>query len=136
MGLRWAYALYILLGLAYFPVRVGWRFDPHPCEFISSAQLVLSSFTNYGHIVRFALFFAMSTAQVRKGLRPTTAGFAFASVMSLTLGVLVELAEGATGKGNCRLRDLIPDSAGMSLGAIGVTLWHAARRAIQPTTAG
>ena len=133
LGVRWAYALFILLGLAYFPLRVGFRFDPQPCEFISSAKYVLLSFTNYGHIGRFAVFFAMSTAQVKKGLRPTTSGFVFASVAGLTTGLLVELAEGATGRGNCRLRDLIPDSVGMSLGAVGVTLWHIARRAVQRT---
>jgi VanZ family protein len=120
--------MFILLGLAYFPVRVGFRFDPQPCELVSSAKYVLLSFTNYGHIIRFALFFAMSTAQVKKGLRPTTTGFTFAAIAGLILGVLVELAEGVTGRGNCRVRDLIPDSVGMLLGALVVTLWHTTRR--------
>ena len=127
-GVRWAYVLYILLGLSYFPVRVGFRFDPHPCEFIPTVSDAFLSLTNYGHIVRFALFFAMSTAQVKRGLRPTTPGFAFASVMGLTLGILVEVAEGVTGRGNCRLRDLIPDSVGMVIGALGVALWDATWR--------
>src|SRR5580765_8124344 len=130
LGIRWAYVSFLVLGLAYFPLRVGFQFDPHPCEFISSPKYLLLSLTNVGHIVRFALFFAMSTAQVKRGLRPTTAGFAFAVVMGLTLGVLVELAEGVTGRGNCRLRDLIPDSVGMALGAVGVALWATTRRAL------
>src|SRR5262249_25136545 len=67
-GVRWTYILFIVLGLAYFPLRVGFRFDPHPCEVVTSARYLAPSLTNYGHIVRFALFFAMSTAQVRKGL--------------------------------------------------------------------
>jgi len=121
--------VFILLGLAYFPLRVGFRFDPQPCELLSTAKYLLLSFTNYGHIARFALFFAMSLAQMHKGLRPTTAGFVFAGIAGLTMGVLVELAEGVTGRGNCRLRDLIPDSVGMLLGALGVTLWHRTRQA-------
>jgi hypothetical protein len=130
-GVRWAYVVFIVLGLAYFPLRVGFQFAPHPCEFVSTPKYLLVSLTNYGHIVRFALFFAMSTAQVKKGLKPTTAGFAFAAVMGLTLGVLVELAEGITGRGNCRLRDLIPDSAGMALGALAVAVWDRTRRGMR-----
>jgi hypothetical protein len=34
-----------------------------------------------------------------------------ATIATLTVGALVEIAEGVTGAGNCRLRDLIPDSA-------------------------
>jgi hypothetical protein len=104
-------------------VRVGFRFDPQPCEIVTSARYVLSSITNYGHIGRFAVFFAMSVAQAGHGLRPTARGFAFAAIAGVTMGVLVELAEGVTGRGNCRLRDLIPDSAGMALGALAVTAW-------------
>jgi hypothetical protein len=29
-GIRWAYAAYVLLGLLYFPARVGFRLNP-PC---------------------------------------------------------------------------------------------------------
>jgi hypothetical protein len=44
------------------------------------------------------------------------------------MGVLVELAEGATGRGHCRLRDLIPDFAGAMLGAAALITWRRIRR--------
>src|SRR2546425_5797869 len=30
LGARWAYVAFLVLGLLYFPMRVGFRFDPHP----------------------------------------------------------------------------------------------------------
>ena len=33
-------------------------------------------------------------------------------------GIYVEVAEGITGRGHCRLRDLVPDAAGALLGAL------------------
>jgi hypothetical protein len=40
------------------------------------------------------------------------------------MGALVEVAEGLSGRGHCRFRDLIPDSAGALLGATAVLLWR------------
>jgi hypothetical protein len=48
--------------------------------------------------------------------------------MTLAMGALVELAEGITGRGHCRLRDLIPDSAGALAGAAFVLLADRVRR--------
>jgi len=126
-GVRWAYVLFIVLGLAYFPARVGFRIDPHACQLAFSARLAAFSLTNYAHIVLFALFFVMSSRQFGKqaSLGSTLAR---AVLATLTMGALVELAQGVTGNGNCRLRDLIPDSAGIVLGASTMTLWHRARR--------
>lgn len=55
-------------------------------------------------------------------------GFAWAGVACIIMGLLVELAEGVSGKGHCRLRDLIPDSAGIVIGAVIVLLWTRLRR--------
>jgi hypothetical protein len=41
--------------------------------------------------------------------------------------LLVELAEGISGNGHCRLRDLIPDTVGIILGAGLVFLWNKIR---------
>jgi hypothetical protein len=38
------------------------------------------------------------------------------------MGMLVEIAQGVTGEGNCRARDLIPDTLGILIGAIIVFL--------------
>jgi hypothetical protein len=64
--------------------------------------------------VLFALFFIMTCAQFRGQSWPTFAWSAAATVM---MGALVEIAQGATGEGNCRARDLIPDAIGILVGS-------------------
>ncbi len=123
-GVRWAYIAYIVLGLLYFPVSVGFRLDPQPCETALSIPLALHSLTNYAHIVLLLWFFLMTSAQFRMS---HWKGFAWAGLISITMGVLVELAQGITGRGHCRLRDLIPDATGISLGAGLVYLWQRIR---------
>lgn len=128
-GVRWAYITYVLLGLLYFPASVGFRLNPQPCELVPSIPLAIYSLTNYAHIVLFVLFFLMTSAQFRMS---HWWGFAWAALASITMGILVELAEGISGQGHCRLRDLIPDTAGIVLGAGIVFLWIRIRRRAQP----
>ena len=124
-GVRWAYITYVVLGLLFFPARVGFRLDPHPCELAFNIPLALFSLTNYGHIVLFALFFVMTSAQFRMN---KWSAFALAAVTGIGMGVMVELLEGITGKGHCRVRDLVPDTAGILLGAVIVLVWNRVRK--------
>ena len=119
-GVRWAYISFIILGLAYFPAKVGFRLDPHPCQLAFGVDLAVLSLRNYPHIVLFGIFFLVSYVHfaVRRSTRPMVT----AVVITLVMGVLVELAQGVTGSGNCRSRDLIPDSAGVLLGAAAVAV--------------
>ena len=114
-GVRWAYVSFILLGLAYFPLKVGFRLDPHPCQLRFGVDLALHSLTNFPHIVLFAVFFLISYVHfaVRRSPRPMLT----AAVISLVMGALVEIAQGVTDTGNCDSSDLIPDSAGILVGA-------------------
>jgi len=59
--------------------------------------------------------------------------FAWAALASIAMGVLVEVDEGITNKGHCRLRDLIPDAMGILLGSVIVLLWNRIRRRQQPS---
>jgi VanZ family protein len=88
--------------------------------------LAVFSLTNYAHIALFALFFFMTSAQLRM---ETWSTFAWAGLATLAMSVLVEAAEGITGTGHCRVRDLVPDSAGALLGAATLFLWNRVRRA-------
>jgi hypothetical protein len=124
-GVRWAYITFVCLGLLFFAVRVGFRFGPQPCELAINIPLAIYSLTNYAHIVLFALFFFMTSAQFRIFNWPA---FGWAALINIAMGVLVELLEGLTGKGHCRLRDLIPDVAGLLIGAVIVLLWQRIRR--------
>jgi len=116
-GVRWAYFTFVVLSLLYFPASAGFRLAPRPCELTFGLQLATHSLTNYAHIVLFALFFLMTRAQLRMSV---PRAIAWAAAATLTMGMLVELAQGVTGGGHCRLRDLIPDAAGIVLGSIVV----------------
>jgi len=120
-GKRWAYITYVVLGLLYFPASVGFRLNPQPCELIPNIPLAVYSLTNYPHIVLFVLFFLMTSAQFRMS---QWSGYAWAAVACIAMGILVEVAEGISGTHHCRLRDLIPDAAGVVLGAGIVFLWN------------
>lgn len=112
---RWTYIIFVIAGLLYFPAKVGFHFDPHPCERTFNLPLAIHSLTNFGHIVLFAYFYIMTMLQFR--VRNWKA-YAWSAAAGLAMGVAVELVEGVTGKGHCRFRDLIPDTAGMLIGAL------------------
>lgn len=118
-GVRWAYAAFVALGLLYFPAQVGFRLAPRPCQFAFDLPLAIQSLTNYGHVVLFALFFVMTSAQFRASDRRT---FAWSAAATVVMGSLVEAAQAVTGEGNCRLRDLIPDGVGILAGSVIVLL--------------
>jgi VanZ family protein len=122
--MRWAYIAFVLLGLLYFPASVGFRLNPRPCESIPSIPLAVHSLTNYRHIVLFVLFFLMTSAQLRMS---QWQGYAWAAGACIVMGLLVEIAQGISGHHHCRLRDLIPDAAGVVLGAGIVFLWNTVR---------
>ncbi|HLL69904.1 MAG TPA: VanZ family protein [Pyrinomonadaceae bacterium] len=114
-GVRWAFVAFVVLGLLYFPAKAGFRLDPNPCQLTFDISLAVHSLTNYGHMVLFALFFLMASAQFRMSNWPT---FAWSALATLVMGALVEVAQGVSGAGNCRLRDLIPDTLGILIGSI------------------
>jgi VanZ like family len=130
--LRWTYAAVVVLGLLYFPWSVGFRLNPQPCELAFDLPLAVFSLTNYAHIVLFALFFLMTSTLFRTIDRKA---FTWAALATLVMGALVEIAEGVTGKGHCRLRDLIPDSAGALIGAAVLLLWTKIRQRPKPVSA-
>jgi hypothetical protein len=127
-GVRWAYISFIVLGLLYFPLAVGFHLNPQPCELTPSLSLALYSFSNYPHIVLLTLFFVMTSRQISMS---HWSGFVWAGVATVVMGALVELAEGIAGKGHCRLRDLIPDATGAVIGAVLVMLWRVGSRQLR-----
>jgi hypothetical protein len=120
-GNRWAYIAFMGLGLLYFPMSVNFQFNPQPCELTPSLSLALSSLTNYPHIVLFALCYILTSAQFQKS---DWSAYACAALITVLMGALVEGAEGVTGKGHCRLRDLLPDSAGALIGMVIILLLY------------
>lgn len=127
-GWRVAYAAFVVVGLLYFPARVGFHLSPRACQLALDVPLALLSLTNSPHILLFTLFFVMSARQFRTTTRST---LILAGLMTLVMGAFVEMAEGVTGRGNCRLRDLIPDSVGAITGAMSMCGWAKMRAAVR-----
>ena len=105
-------------------MQAGWRVHAVQCEWTFSSSLAVYSLRNFHHVAGFIIFFLLTFAQMPNVKRPYLWSFA----ASLALGFLVEIAEGATGIHNCRMRDLIPDMAGAVIGAAIVTAILAIRR--------
>lgn len=123
--LRWrrlAFVGFVALGLSSFALRAGWParpLAPRACELVVGRALALHSFRNTPHLVLFALCFLLARAQFRRAGTDRRAGWradAGAFATTLAVGALVELAQGLSGAGHCRLRDLLPDAAGALLG--------------------
>jgi VanZ family protein len=112
---RWTYSILFPLSLLYFPWKAG-GVRPLECEWTFSASLAVYSLGNIPHLAGFAVFFILSVAQ----LPNVKHAIAWSFLACFAMGLLVEIAEGATGIHHCRTRDLIPDMAGASLGAVAV----------------
>ena len=123
--IRWAYAVFCVVGLAYFPARVGFQLHPQPCELAPSLRLAIFSLQNTPHIIIFGAFYGLSWVRFRDA---GAMRFGWAGLATLVMGALVELAEGLTGQGHCRVRDLVPDAAGALLVALPLALWYRRRQ--------
>jgi hypothetical protein len=125
-GARWAYVAFVILALLFFPARAGFHFHPKPCECALNVDLALFALTKYGHLWRFAIFFLLTAVQARS--YPLRVQLLIATAAVLAMGIYVEVAEGLTGIGNCRLRDLVPDMAGALAGAVVWVLYRKLRK--------
>jgi hypothetical protein len=126
LGVRWAYVAFVILALLFFLARAGFHFHPKPCECAFNVDLALYALTKYGHLWRFAIFFVLTAVQARR--YPLRSQLLIATAAVLAMGIYVELAEGITGIGNCRLRDLVPDMAGAVVGAGVWVVYRKVRR--------
>lgn len=129
--MRWAYAAFCVLGLLYFPARVGFHLNPQGCELAPSLRLTIFSLQNYPHIIMFGAFYGFSWVRFRGA---GAVRFAWAALATIIMGALVEVAEGLTGQGHCRVRDLVPDMVGALLVALPLALWYRRRQIPAPTS--
>ena len=123
-GSRSAYAAYVLVAILFIPARAGFQIQPLVCEIPVSVASGLYSLQNWQHIVLSALLSLMTVAQFRK--RGTIA-FVTAIGVTVALGFLAELEQGLFRRGHCRMRDLVPDTAGALLGVFIGWAWHRIR---------
>src|SRR2546425_6604123 len=114
-GKGWAYPAFVVLGLLYFPAQTHFHVHAPKCEqLLPTMHVLVLSLHNYAYIALFAGFYWMSWVQFRR----SDARGIWALVATLVVGVLVEIAEGMTGRGHFRVRDLGPDAAGAGGGTL------------------
>jgi VanZ family protein len=111
---RVAYGLLVLSPLIYFPYRSGFRLEPIACEWTFGSALAVHSLRNFPHVVLFAFFFLLTYAQLLDARR----ALLWSAAACLAMGLVVEIAQGVTRAGHCRMRDLIPDAVGALAGMI------------------
>jgi VanZ family protein len=129
-GSRAAYLAYMLYAVLFIPARAGFQMQPLLCEYPVSVASGLYSLQKWGHILPSAIVSLMSVVQFRKrGL----AAFSTALVITVALGFLAELEQGFFRDGNCRMRDLVPDTAGAILGLVIAFAWWRVRRPASPS---
>jgi hypothetical protein len=106
---RWAYAAYMVVAVTQIPARTGFQLQAPACDTRLTMHNVQLSLTKIPHIVLFGFFFLLTAAQFDRVDRRML-GWALAA--TFVLGLLVEIEEGATRTGNCRLTDVVPDVVG------------------------
>src|SRR3954471_16402380 len=99
----------MVVAVARIPARVGFRLVSPMCDTRLTLENVGLSLTKIPHIVLFAIFFAITLAQFDRVDRRS---LSWSFVATVGLGLLVELEEGATRTGNCRITDVLPDALG------------------------
>jgi hypothetical protein len=106
---RWGYTLFMIAGVLRIPAQAHFRFYAPVCDLGMAWDNARISLVKVPHFVLFGIFFLLTAWQFD---RPDRRAFSWSLVATLALGVLVELEEGATRTGNCRLADLLPDLGG------------------------
>jgi hypothetical protein len=119
-GKRWAYLAFVLLGVLYFPAQTHFQVHAPKCEqLLPTVQQLVPLLHNYVSIALFAAFYWMSWVQFERA----NARGIWALVATLLAAALVEIAEGMTLRGHCRVRDLVPDAAGAVGAAVVLAIW-------------
>ena len=96
------------------PARVAFRLVIPVCDLRVTLVNIGMSMSKVPHIVLFAAFFVLTVLQFDelngRALRRSL-------LLTVAFGALVELEEGATRTGSCRMTDVLPDIAGAALAA-------------------
>ena len=111
---RWLYAAYMAVAVLRLPMRTGFRLVSPRCDTQLTFHNAQLSMTKVPHMVLFAFFFLLTVVQFDRVDRRAITWSVAATAL---LGLLVELEEGATRTGNCRLTDVLPDVFGALIAA-------------------
>ena len=128
---RWLYAGYMLVAAVKIPLRTGFHLVNPSCDTALTLQNAQLSMTKVPHMVLFALFYLITVVQFDHVDRRA---IAWSLLATAALGLLIELEEGATRTGNCRITDVLPDIFGALIAAIVVIAAMRSWNALRPRT--
>ena len=106
---RWLYATYMIVAVMRIPARTRFHLVAPACDTRLTLENAERSLTKVPHMVLFG-FFALLTAAQFNRLDRRALYWSFAA--TALLGLVIELEEGATRTGNCRITDVLPDIVG------------------------
>ena len=127
---RWAYGAFLLFGVVRIPGRVGFHLAAPPCNTRLTLANARESMTKVPHLTVFAIFFVLTALQFD---RIDWRALGWSLLATVALGLLVEIEEGASRTGYCRLTDVLPDvtgaviAAALLLGAMAMRRWSSSR---------
>lgn len=126
---RWIYAAWILLAVARIPARTGFRLEAPACDWRLTLDNLTLSLTKVPHIVLFGAFFLLTLVQFDRVGR-TSLGLSLMATAAIS--IIVEIQQGATRTGNCRITDVAPNLfGGLIVAAFAmatVTVWRRLNR--------
>jgi predicted membrane-bound dolichyl-phosphate-mannose-protein mannosyltransferase len=130
---RWIYAAWMLLVVIQIPARTGFRLAAPICDWTVTFDNLVLSLTKVPHIVLFGAFFFLTLVQFDRVER-TSLGLSLMATAAIS--IIVEIQQGATRTGNCRITDVAPNILGGLIAAafamVAVTVWRRLTR--EPST--
>jgi len=126
---RWLYATYMIVAVTRIPARTKFHLVAPVCDTRLTLENASRSMTKVPHMVLFGLFALVTAAQFNRLDRRT---IFWSLAATAALGLIVELEEGATRTGNCRITDVAPDIVGALAMLVPLAVVIAAVRAARP----
>jgi hypothetical protein len=126
---RWLYATYMIVAVTRIPARTKFHLVTPVCDTRLTLENASRSMTKVPHMVLFGLFALVTAAQFNRLDRRT---IYWSLAATAALGLIVELEEGTTRTGNCRITDVAPDIVGALAMLVPLAVVIAAVRAARP----
>jgi len=119
----------MIVAVTRIPARTKFHLVAPVCDTRLTLENASLSMTKVPHMVLFGLFALVTAAQFNRLDRRT---IFWSLAATAALGLIVELEEGTTRTGNCRITDVMPDIVGALAMLVPLAVVIAAVRAARP----
>jgi hypothetical protein len=126
---RWIYGALMLIAVTRIPARTGFRLASPTCDTALTVENLALSLTKWPHVVLFGAFALITLIQFERVDRRSLTWTVAATAM---FSFVIELQQGATRTGNCRLTDLAPNLFGALIVTALIPVVLALRNRIAP----